>query len=255
MKFQYASDLHLEFPTNREFIQKNPLIPVGDILLLAGDIVPFHLIDEHRDFFKYCSDLFEFTYWVPGNHEYYGGELLNRTGKFMEKIEHNVYLLNNNTAHHGNTSLIFSTLWTPISEEKAWYIQNGLNDYRVIKDEGKLFTTSHSTRLFEENLEFLKEAIKDNQCEKSIVVTHHVPTFQHYPEEYKNSAINEAFATDLDYFIENSGIDYWVYGHHHRNTKPFALGNTELLTNQLGYVNYNEHHDFNSNKLIVTKLD
>lgn len=253
MKFQYASDLHLEFSFNSTFIQKNLLIPSGDILLLAGDIVPFHLIDQHRDFFKFCSDHFEFTYWVPGNHEYYHGDLLNRTGQFMEDIEHNVRLVNNTWAHHRDTRLIFSTLWTPISNDKAWHVQNGLNDYRVIRDDGKLFTTSRSTKLFKENLEFIKEAVNNNQREKCIVVTHHVPTFQHYPEEYRDSIINEAFAVDLDHFIEDSNIDYWIYGHHHRNVPSFKIGNTELLTNQMGYVSHNEHIDFKPKQLIITK--
>lgn len=252
MKFQYASDLHLEFAENNTFISENPLVPTGDILLLAGDIVPFCLIDKHRDFFKYCSDHFEFTYWIPGNHEYYHGDLQNHTGQFMENIERNVHLVNNIWAHHGNARLIFSTLWTPISNGKAWHVQNGLNDYRIIKDDGKLFTPTRSTKLFEENIDFIKTAVSNNERDKCIVVTHHVPTLQHYPEEYWSSVINEAFAVDLDHFIEESVIDHWVYGHHHRNVPAFKIGNTELLTNQLGYVQSNEHNSFNRSICIKT---
>jgi len=253
MKIQYASDLHLEFQDNKKFIEMNPLVPVGDILILAGDIIPFSKMEFADDFFQFCSDNFETTYWIPGNHEYYNGTLENRTGQFIENIKSNVHLVNNYWAHHGNTRIILSTLWTPISSEKAWHIQNGLNDYRVISDGVKRFTTQRSTELFTENLLFIKEAVKNNERENCIIVTHHVPTFQHYPEEYKDSILNEGFAVELNDFILESDIDFWIYGHHHRNIERFKIGNTELLTNQLGYISSFENKKFNHSNYLKTK--
>lgn len=38
MRLQYASDLHLEIPANRDFVLAGALEPAAEYLLLAGDI-------------------------------------------------------------------------------------------------------------------------------------------------------------------------------------------------------------------------
>ncbi len=243
MIVQYASDLHLEFPENKEFLKANPLQPKGDLLLLAGDIVPFAVMDKHDDFFNYVADHFHTTYWLPGNHEYYYADLADRSGSHYEKIRNNVLLVNNYQVTHDAVRFVFSTLWSQLSIANQWQIQQNLSDFHVIKYNTERLTPDIYNEQHKAGLDFIKEQLKD-KVDKTVVVTHHVPTFLNYPEQYKGDVLNEAFATELFDCIENTNPDYWVYGHHHQNTPGFTIGNTQLLTNQLGYVKYNEHQLF-----------
>jgi predicted phosphohydrolase len=250
IKIQYASDLHLEFPANKEFMKKHPLQPVGDVLVLAGDIVPFVVMDKYKDFFNYLSDHFETTYWLPGNHEYYHFDIAEKSGVLHEKIRSNFFLVNNTSVVHENAKLIFSTLWSHISPGYQWQIERNLNDFHLIKHKGFRFSSEQYNQLHEESLAFIQNELKTVKDEKVAVFTHHCPTFLNYPEQYKGDLLNEAFAVELHNLIESSEIACWVYGHHHTNTPEFTIGNTRLITNQLGYVQRNEHRLFETNKVI-----
>ena len=236
MKIQYCSDLHLEFPENKKYLLENPIIPIA-------------ILDQHQDFFDYLSDHFEMVFWIPGNYEYYHSDIHQRTGSFEEKIRENVILLNNKVKSFGETKLIFSTLWSYISPQNKFEIQQSLSDFRLIKNAGKAFDTKAFTNLFLENFNFLKTAIVEEKSFKKVIVTHHVPTMLNYPPQYKGSVINQAFATELSEFIEENEIDYWLYGHHHYNSEIFEIGKTKLLTNQLGYVRSNEHFGYRNDAI------
>ncbi len=248
MKIQYCSDLHLEFPENNLFFKNNPLKIEGDILILAGDILLFKDMDKHEYFFNYVSENFKFTYWIPGNHEYYYSDISERSNSFKEQIRDNVYLVNNVTEIHDGIKFIFSTLWSKISLQNEWQIQKGLSDFRVIKKDGDIFTPFDYNLLHQKSIDFLKKELNQNKQSKTVVITHHVPTFINYPEKYKGSILNEAFATELFDFIDESNINYWIFGHSHENISNFNIGKTKLVTNQLGYISYGEHKNFNIGK-------
>lgn len=251
MTLQYASDLHLEFPENKEYLGLNPIEPVGDILILAGDIVPFAIMDLHSDFFSFVADNFQTTYWIPGNHEYYHSDLATKTGKLHESIRSNVFLVNNTSVIHDQIELIFSTLWSRISTRHEKLIEQAMNDFRYIKNEQKPFSAQQSNALNVEDVAFLQHALTKNNTPKRVVATHHVPTFKNIPVKYKGNILHEAFGVELSELIEKSGPDYWIYGHVHRNNAPFEIGKTKLLTNQLGYVKKEEHTMFKTAKTIT----
>lgn len=251
MTIQYCSDLHLEFNQNKEFLKRNPLQVKGDILVLAGDIVPFSIMDKHKDFFSFAADNFQYTYWLPGNHEYYHSDISVRSGILHEKIKNNVFLVNNTVAEHENVQLIFSTLWSKINPNDEWHIERSMNDFNLIRYKSYRLSSPVYNQLHLACLAFLQQAINTESAQKKVVVTHHVPTFMHYPPQYKGDILNQAFAVELYDIIESSAISYWLYGHHHTNTPAFKIGNTLLLTNQLGYVHCNEHTTFMNNKNII----
>jgi hypothetical protein len=81
-----------------------------------------------------------------------------------------------------------------------------------------------------------------------VEVTHHVPTYINYPLKYKDSVLNDAFAVELSDLIEATAPDYWIYGHTHFNTPDFEIGETRLLTNQMGYLKYEEQSGYRSDR-------
>ena len=72
MKIQYASDLHLEFKENSNFLKHHPLIVAAEVLVLAGDIG--YIGDDNysrHPFWNWASENYRQVIVIPGNHEFY----------------------------------------------------------------------------------------------------------------------------------------------------------------------------------------
>lgn len=159
MKIQYCPDLHLEFHVNKRYLKANPIKPEGEILLLAGDIVPFTEIEKEKDFFDFLSGSFEHAYWIPGNHEYYRSDISERTGAFHERIRSNVSLINNSTIQHKDVRLIFSTLWSKLDLTKEWVIKKTMADFHLIRKSGNKINVDDYNALHDEALTFIKSQL------------------------------------------------------------------------------------------------
>jgi len=249
MKIQYASDLHLEFTQNTRFLKENPIVPNADILVLAGDIVTFARQKKANWFFDFLSDNFLQTYWVAGNHEYYRSDINLFTGSFRKEIRKNVHLVNNITEKHEDVNLIFSILWTKIQEKNMVHLKEGMSDYHVIQDNGEGLHPQKISQLFDENIAFITSELKRLKNEKTVVVTHHVPTLINYPPQFIGDKLSEGFVTELSEMIEELKPNAWIYGHSHDSQQEFQIGETVMLNNALGYVHY-EKTRYQNNRTI-----
>jgi len=252
MKIQYASDLHLEFMENSDYLIESPLKPVGDILILAGDIgyLGGATYSEHP-FWDWASVNFKQVLVVPGNHEFYGGyDLENVTGGAQGSIRENIHWYYNRSVVIGDVEIFMSPLWAQILPHAEYIIERRINDFRRIKYKGERLTTATFNALHRDCVEYLRRALAESKVGKKIVVTHHLPGMMCVAREYQGDILNGAFASEQSAWIEGSGVDYWIYGHSHCNVGRQTTGDTVLVCNQLGYVCRNEHRDFVPDKVL-----
>ena len=220
---------------------------------MAGDIG--YLGDEnysHHPFWDWASDNYKQVIVVPGNHEFY--KMFNLDSLYngwTSKIRTNVICYYNAVIPLSeHTEIIATTLWSHIERQDAFRTELAISDFRRIKcGDNESFNWTRFNLEHDRCLSFLKESIFKSNKEHIVAVTHHVPSFELLAPEFKGSPLNGAFTVELTDFITSSPIDYWIYGHSHRNIDKI-IGKTRCVTNQLGYVFHNEHLTFSPDKYI-----
>jgi Icc-related predicted phosphoesterase len=252
MKIQIVSDLHLEFAENRAWTNKNPIIPCGDVLLLAGDII----MDKHRkkidSFFEKIEKQFKLIISINGNHEFYSGTCDYAYPQYFKQISCNRYKINNGILTYGNIRFIASTLWSHIpSDQKSMYYEI-MNDYRNIQKkswgDGVPITIEDTNRYHKLSVEFIESELNKPFQGKTVLLTHHLP----YPGIAKDRiepAIPCFYGSDLSRLMENYNIALWVFGHIHSSLDG-SKGNTRLISNPLGYMSENQKNSFKRDLVI-----
>lgn len=247
MRIQYASDLHLEFKGNSDYLQLNPLEVAGEVLVLAGDITLFGRNKYmNSPFFDWCSENYKQTYLIPGNHEYYEGvELSESLTDFEMLVRPNVRYLNNKSVRVGDVELFFTTLWSIVPPKEVLPVQLGITDCHRINYKSGRFVAENYADVHILCMRWLRKALLASDAGRKIVVSHHCPTCRFVDPRFITSHVNSAFCVNMDEFIEGSDIDYWIYGHTHFNGGAGScIGDTVMLCNQLGYVKYGENKSF-----------
>ena len=250
MKIQFASDLHLEMSINALWLQQHPIKVAGDILILAGDTG--YLEDGLPNWFlDWAADSFKQVLLIPGNHEYYHyGDVAKRGESWQRPLRDNVSYYSNKVVSIGDTDLVLSTLWTHIPDTEMFQVQRGLNDFHQVLYQDRMFTPDDYNREHDTCRQFIENSIVHSEAKHIVVVTHHVPTLQAVAPQHKGSVLNNAFVVDMSNLIAGHNIDFWIYGHSHTNIDTM-IGNTHIVSNQLGYVAQEEHRNgFDNSKYI-----
>lgn len=247
------SDLHLENALG------NIVIPECDLLLLAGDIInanntlykrntSMKLDKRYRKFFETCENMAKRTLFIAGNHESYGVPLGDTQSLLRDRLEpyQNITLLDNNSVVIDGVAIFGATLWTDMNKSDPLVMglcQKRINDYEHIyrKETGCYLHGIRVEETIREN-DYTRKKISQflsgvEDGHKSIVMSHHAPSWVCVRDDYKCDLISYAFAnTGLDDMIlDGDGPDIWVHGHTHLR-HDFMHGNkTRMICHARGY--------------------
>ena len=268
MKIAVCSDLHLEFGN----IQL-PNTENADVLVLSGDIcVAAKLLPWDDDiligsisnythhFFQDVCAQFKNVVYVLGNHEHYHSDF----AKTLDNIKHrlgylnNLHILEKETVTIDGITFVGGTLWTDMNNEDPltlFHMKDMMNDFVCVDNSARTthfkdedgnyhtrtarFTPEDSVEEHKRTVEFIRLVTEGKQNGSFVVVGHHSPSrLSTHPRYAQDTVMNGGYSSHLDFFIEDHPqIKLWTHGHTH---EPFdyKIGETRILCNPRGYVNY-----------------
>ena len=251
MKIAILSDIHLEF-----YIGKNKPMPTietvaADILVLAGDIISCHCIDDQMviDFLWSVSLQYKRVYYVLGNHEHYGGDINTTKARIQEIIDNNnitnIILLEKDIDKYQDVVFYGATLWT--NPKLPFFIERSMNDYFQITDSPpNNLKISRTIWEYERTVNKLYNylTLGYGTFKKFVVITHTAPTSLSTPARYKGNNLEDGYVNNLgNFIIDNPEIVLWVHGHIH-DAAEYEVGSAKVICNPVGY--YGSEHKLNT---------
>lgn len=248
MKIQVFSDLHGSIPK----VDKS-----ADYIFCPGDIATTPIKAS-----KIFSVIREQTkvpiFYVLGNHEYYGNVFPDVIEDYRTACKiSNVDLLENEAVRISLDFVILGcTLWTDYDNGRG--IANaimGMNDFDEIRNAAGCSTCPDDfIKAHKKSREFLITELERNRRLgfKTLILTHHMPSFSLINWQYKGSPLNGAFAVDMDEIFTEYKPSVWFYGHTHK-FKDINLADTRFVCNPYGYIFNGSHREqtwFKENYLV-----
>jgi len=234
MNIKLMSDIHLEYNPKTMF---QAYVGSGETLILAGDITDTHNIK--RDFEWITSLDYEHIIFVCGNHEFYHGDLQETREKISDIASkwNKLHFLDNDTVEIDGIKFIGTTLWTnydnenPVVETACMKI---MNDFYVIDNGARGVSIEDFKNENKVAKKFLTDELTNlENPEKTVVITHHTPSWRSCSKEFQGSLVNGSFHNKLDELIMDTQPKYWCHGHTH-SVMDYNIGDTNVMCNPLG---------------------
>ncbi len=260
-----VSDLHLEFYydlydkngalAKQEVAQILPPLPTDkkSVLIVAGDLATARAAGRIVTFMELVVNRFKHVIYVLGNHEHYGYDISKSLDTIREALDSSsrvdmskITIAGNSveTIVVGGVTFHCGTMWTDYCrdpEVMKFVAGRYLNDHRSIRNgDGTVFLPEDAQKIHFSSIKELGARMEGVDNSKTVVVTHHMPSYQAVDPQYTRGvdetslALNGAFTSDLDDFIMKHKPAFWFFGHTHTAYEG-KVGDTLLVCNPLGY--------------------
>ena len=258
MKIQILSDLHIEFQDHN--IQYNDDAK-ETVLVLAGDCFLFKNSTKYVEILSQYCNIFKHVLLIPGNHEFYKSSIIRGPEKLSQGIEYagikNFTLLNKSSTTIDGVKFVGCTLWADFERDPAIknLAQEKMNDYKRIRHGTteipwkRKLNTNDTLGLHLEHKQFIENEIQ----ERTVVITHHAPSYESIAEEFKGDMLNGAYMSELDEMIKEKNPVLWIHGHVH-NSFDYYIGSTRVLCNPKGYPDTEGSENKNFQEVLIVEI-
>jgi len=229
LRLHVVSDLHLS-------MQGLTLPEVqADVTILAGDIA------RPQAAMQWAGGLPRPVLYVPGNHEFYGGDVPGvREQLALAAARHGVELLDQRAMVINGVRFLGTTLWTDFelfgTEQREQAMeQTGrfMRDFQVIRNgDGSRFTPLDAVALFRQQYDWLDATLDEPFDGPTVVITHHAPSLRSVHPRFEDSLVSAGFVSDCTGLMGRACL--WIHGHTH-DSFDYAVRGTRVLCNPRGY--------------------
>jgi predicted phosphodiesterase len=236
MKIWIMSDLHIE-----QSAWDLPAVrPDYDVLVAAGDI--HHAVHGVEWLAERAAA--KPVVYVPGNHEWYDRVIAEELPAARDLAStRGIHFLWDDEVTIDGVRFLGTPLWTDFElygdpQGAIAWAEYRMNDYYVIRMAGPerrhRLTGTETRDWCLKSKRWLTERFAAKSSEKTVVVTHHLPSERSLAERFRDDLLNPAYASRLDDLVDVSGAALWVHGHTHESA-DYMIGRTRVVCNPKGY--------------------